>query len=442
MSTFLLYAAGPLEWPREFLFSTTLIVIGSQFALLFGFRLGLQRIRLSASSQTVQSDRLIFIGFVLNLLTFPIALYGYTGQAVGDISLDLSSQGDVYAARYGFLTSGGAGGLQTLAALSRAISAPFVFGGIIVGFRLFRDLGKRSRFWLLGSVFIQVLFSFARGTDKEVIDIVVFAFAAALASDRVRVSRRALRSIAAIALSVILVVVFISRREARLGGDLGDCFTQAQVCADYEASPLADIVGIRVYSGYAIGTGYVTQGYHGLSLSQELDFQWTFGIGSHPALLRVYALITGDQSLSERTYQHRLGSLGWDPRFGWSSLYAYLANDVSLAGVPLAFLAIGFFLARSWRRALAGDLAALIVSAYLLLLLLYSPANNQIAVSLESMAGFLFWLFVYVRRARRAPHISDGLREGVARTLSASRPRSPTTERSTGHLPLAIHSDS
>jgi hypothetical protein len=103
--------------------------------------------------------------------------------------------------------------------------------------------------------------------------------------------------------------------------------------------------------------------------------------------------------LFQNTYTYRLGTLGWDSRYLWSSLYTWIANDVSFKLVFAVFLVLGLIFGLSARDAVAGgDDYGLVVLTFMLLLLVYSPANNQLAVSLDMYFSWIFWLFAWMVR--------------------------------------------
>lgn len=381
-----------------------MLVLASQAAFLLGAGHGATvALRSRERTRSFRLDRLIQAGTIANIATFPIALLGYTGSAIGSISFDLSSQGDVYLERYFYLISGEGSTIRLAAALSRALVAPLIYGAIIIGLRHWRDSSNWTRSLLCTSILVQVLFSFGRGTDKEIVDLVVFASIAWLATPtRRRVAK--LRRVGALVVVVVLAFgLFAVRREARTG-EYTTCFTRAQVCIDYETSTLDDLIGKRGASAAGHAVAYVTQGYHGLALTHDVPFRWTYGLGSSPVVNRAAATVIGDPSLVERTYQARLADVGWDANFGWTSLYAHLANDVTRGLVPVVFGLLGAALTLSWRRARNfGDSAALVVTAYLVLLFVYSPANNQVGVSAESLTAFGLWLTLYLRGVPLVP---------------------------------------
>lgn len=393
--TYLYYLVGPLDWPNLAKYQVAAVLVASWLALAVGYQLAI-RTQLSGRSFTVDDvSRLVVVGATLNLATFPIALYGYTGSAIGDISFSLASQGDVYTNRYQFLINGSAGAVRTAAAFSRALVAPMVFGGIIIGARRFKNLKTTAKLALLLSLFLQIAFSFARGTDKEVVDIFLFLSVAVFVNRRGDTAMLLKRTIAVGIVALIVLTIFIGRREARRG-ELSNCFDRVNVCSDAEDSLLIPFVG---ESGHLAATEiaiYVTQGYHGFSLAQDIDFESTYGLGHAPALTRAAELATG-LPLNERTFNTKLGEKQWDQRFAWSTLYTSIGNDVSMPLIPLVFLPLGWIFARSWQYAIRDNDAAYMIFVFLVMLFFYSPANNQLGVGTETYSAFIYWIYRWFR---------------------------------------------
>ena len=125
-------------------------------------------------------------------------------------------------------------------------------------------------------------------------------------------------------------------------------------------------------------------GYYGLELAMEKPFDTSFGLGHSPASLSVYEALTGDSSLHQRTYTYRNGADGWSEDYYWSTLIAWIANDVGFAGAVFVLALIAFMWGKWWREAAAGmsDPAA-VLFALSTTMIFYFPANDQVLASYD-----------------------------------------------------------
>lgn len=398
--TFLYYLFGPLPWPSIARFQIIVILVTSWTALAVGYSLAMRRkvFGFASPEGSVDLSRLVIAGALLNAITFPIALFGFTGSAIGDISFDIASQGDVYTERYQFLVTGGAGNIQFLASLTRAFAAPAIFGGLILGSWKFSSLRSFDKALLAASAFLQIAFSFARGTDKEILDLFVFMSLALVSKNGVNWPRLARNAVLVLVVAGLVLTLFVERREARKG-ELTACFERVGLCADEDDSLIASLGGDATLFAATEIAIYTTQGYHGFALAQDLDFQSSYGLGHAPALARTIETTTGF-SVQERVFPNKLAEKGWDPRFAWSSLYTFIGNDVSMPLIPLVMLPLGWVFARSWQHARLDDDSAYVIFSLLVLLFFYSPANNQTAVSMEPWLVVVYWSYRWWKSAR------------------------------------------
>ncbi|WP_408098761.1 hypothetical protein ACJVC5_07545 [Peredibacter sp. HCB2-198] len=140
---------------------------------------------------------------------------------------------------------------------------------------------------------------------------------------------------------------------------------------------------------------YLVNGYVGMSISLDKDFQSAFGVGHSTFLQRVFDQHLG-LDISSRTYQQRI-STEWDKDIFWHSAYSYFANDVSFYGVILVMFIFGFYLASiSINAFLYKDFIASLLMPLFGIFILYLPANNQIFSFIETMIPFWLLSIIYI----------------------------------------------
>jgi hypothetical protein len=149
-------------------------------------------------------------------------------------------------------------------------------------------------------------------------------------------------------------------------------------------------------------SNYVVQGYYGFSQSLNIDFTSTLGFGNSQFLTRQIEWATG-YDLSQYTYQHKIDAV-WGETAQWHSLYSHIANDVHFLGVAVWNFIMGFYLARLWRSFLDEDnLYSKFLLPLFAVLIIFTPANNQVFGYLETFSAFFFmtllWLVDGYRRS-------------------------------------------
>jgi hypothetical protein len=125
-------------------------------------------------------------------------------------------------------------------------------------------------------------------------------------------------------------------------------------------------------------------------------FESSLGVGHSPAALSVYEALTGDDTPHKRTYTYRNGDDEWPEDNYWSTLIAWIANDVGFSGAVGVLALLGFAWGLWWREAAAGmsdPAAVLFVQATTMVF--YLPANNQVFAAYEGYSIFFLWLAVW-----------------------------------------------
>jgi hypothetical protein len=304
-------------------------------------------------------------------------------------------------------------GIRAPLAIARTLSWPFVFAVIPFGILHWNKAGVWLRALVATCLASTIVLSILRGTDREDFDLLLVSGAALLIlTGRSQLERRegiiALlwRHRRAIVVALLLVGVaaalFVHRREQRL------VFTDQVVCIYDAAAKLKkvcahpDHLALYPFSEQtrftlSILSAYLSEGYYGLSLALGLGFNSTWGLGHAPFAMTLYRSLTGDSALYERSYTFRLRQLGWSDFNLWSTMFPWFANDISFLGVPFLMIFIGWALGASWNDAVfAHNDRAVIVFAFMIIMMAYVPANSQLTLVSDhyfaAVAWGLFWL--------------------------------------------------
>jgi hypothetical protein len=267
------------------------------------------------------------------------------------------------------------------------------------------QLSRRMRICAIASIAGTVILFIAMGTNKAIADTVLLVpclVFAAYCAGKMKLSRKKVLRIAMASLLALLLFLayFGSAVSSREGSPVtSGYFLHAHTRVDEDnflirnlpPAPATALIGLDIY---------LTQGYYALSLSLQEPFVPMYGVGNSMFLYRQAARVTGNAWISERPYPVRIEKYGWDAEGLWSSIYPWIASDVSFPGTILVVFLIGRLFAQSWLDTLRGDNPfAVVMFSMFVIVLFYFPANNQMLQSGETLAAFWCTLLLW-RRSR------------------------------------------
>lgn len=411
-----LYFFGPISWPTPSPYLLALFLTFAVLATLAGFAFALNvPVRRGVN---LPYRWLIIVGAALSVAILFPASYAYTGRPPWAV---LSALQDQRAAYQEMLTQVSQGsGSRTIIALVRAVSYVLIVAVVPLGVVHAHRLGWPIRLAVLACAMSGVVFSILRGTDKEIADLAIFIGASlmvvtgrGLVKDAAKVWKMA-SSRRGLAIAFVLIVagvgalgLFSARKAARLGGVAEVCISDMRICADPDNWMIRALPDAGKFT-VSMLTGYVAQGYFGVSLALDLPLNPMWGVGNSSLASRAYEAVTGDTTLYQGSYTYQLRSLGWSDQTQWSSLFTWFANDF---GFPFSAVIVGliaFGAGVAWRDAVFGrNDAALVVFCMLLQMLVYAPANNQVLQTLDSSLAMGFWLLLWLGTRVMQQHCSQ-----------------------------------
>ena len=416
VGTFLLFLAWPIDWP---IYTTANWVRLVGYVSLCLMVLGAAAYRGSGGETRVTAP-LPYLSLCLPLAAIAAVLLlipssqVYTGLHPWQVLDALQDQGAAYR-RYQKQLLLSSGQRDNLVAI-RTILAPLTYAALPLGIIRWRTIGWPSRLSMIIVVATSVIFSILRGTDKELADLFVVGVAAvfvsagrsiAMGSGGGDLIRRSWK-IAVIAVIFLLFAqsLFTERKEQRLGGFVSRtsvCANNSRICADLD-NPWISWLPLRQRFAVTVFILSTCSGYYGLELAMEKPFDTSFGLGHSPATLSLYEAATSDPTLHKRTYTYRNGQDGWSEENYWSTLIAWIANDVGFLGAVFVLAFIGFMWGKWWREAAAGmsDPAA-VLFALSTTMIFYLPANDQVLASYDGYSVLIVWTGIWLwHRSRRA----------------------------------------
>lgn len=403
--TVALFFWGPFHWPVDNGGLLALFLGITLFGIGLGFFIGVVK---QGAGNELRSWRTFYrIGAVASTaLVFP-ATWVYTGKWPWEIFSVLGDQGLAYREMLMALEADESG-VRGYLAIVRAVLAPFVFCVVPFAILKWKELNKLDVLLLICHVLAILVFSFMRGTDRETGDLLVYVIMVStvvIARLTVRDGRFPFKLSRIIVISLFLGAVFfftfslfIERKESRMGGAESFCIAQGVVCSERDPREAELFKGSAF--AFEMLTAYVSQGYFGLSLGLKEEFTSTYGLGHSSFIMSMYTKFV-DDSMYKRSYLYKISQAGWDDKAQWSTIFAWIASDVSFPAVPLLMVVFGFLWGSSWRSAVVyGSDTGALIFLFMSLAVFYMPANNQLTQTLDSYFAFVFWLFMWLCNSR------------------------------------------
>lgn len=396
--TVFLFAYGPWPWPVSDGAQLYTFLLFAHLALFIGYvSTAFGKPRDYYAKWKI--ERIILVSLIANiLLIIPTSVFR-TGRAIPDFLGGLADLGSVYFESNLRRAEGGG-----LAEYIRIIIGPLLFllfPLVVYYWRMLKwPVRGLSALSILGFLGIYV----ALGTNKMLADYVIlppFLLLARYFSHKAKPSWR--RITIGVICGVLFFLVFLSFFTA---GNISRSRTGKGInyfpITDTFADP--DNFMVRYLPedakiGVIALTSYLSQGYYALYLSLKEPFVPMFGVGNSMFLYFNAVKITGIEEIKDMPYPVRIQKKGeWDAYGNWSTIYPWIASDVSFPGTIFVVFLIGRLFALSWIDTLRGSNPfAVAVLAQFIIMLFYFSANNQVLQSGEALTSFYgtlaLWMF-------------------------------------------------
>ena len=416
-ATFLLFLVWPIDWPiyhaadwaRLIAYvALCLVMIGG--AAFIGSA-GPTRV---TAPLPFLSPLLVFGALAAALLLVPTS-YTYTGRPPWAVLDALRDQAAAYRRLQTQLAD--AAGQHLGLALLRGALAPVTYAVLPLGILNWRRIGWSGRLAVAVTAASSVVFSIMRGTDKEIADLFVVGVSAAFVSwgrswAAGRRGGELLRRYWGWAAAAVLFVylaqgLYTERKDERLnaGRAVGTavCANASHICANID-NPWIAWLPLRERFGVTLFVLSTCSGYYGLDLAMDKPFQSAFGVGHSPVAINFYEAVTKDRAPHQRTYTWRNGEDGWPEQYYWSTLPAWIANDVGFPGAVAVLAVVGYLWGLWWREAAAGmsDPAA-VLFALATTMVFYFPVNDQVFLLADGYMVLAVWTVIWLWHRRRRP---------------------------------------
>ncbi len=405
--TVLLFAFGPWKYPVSNPLQLYLFLALAHLSLLAGYLSGAFGRPQGYRGRWSVRRLVLWSGVVTLALLFPTSQFR-TGHFIPNVASGLANPARAYEASQLLRQTG-----QPTIEYVRIILGPVLILLLPLTVFYWSRLALKLKALAVAGILGTAAIFIAMGTNNVVVDTAVLVPLLLVSSHLAGVCKLNWKRVVAVAtaagcaLALFLVYFFGVGVSSRKGSPLaGDIFPAASTSADYRAIERGETTFLSLDL-------YLTQGYYALSLSLRVPFVPMYGVGNSMFLTRQVARLTGDSGLVDMTYPARIERYGWSAEGLWSSIYPWIAFDVSFPGTLIVVLLIGRLFALSWLDALSGtNPFAVVLLSQLMIMLFYFPANNQLLQSGEGFTAFWVTLLIWL-----------GTRRRLSKNPAGSRPR-------------------
>lgn len=367
-------------------------------AVFLGFRNGFKAPVKVYSNRVLKEDKLVRIfkiAIVAAIILFFMNLFYqfFTGR----VSLT-SSVGENYRGFYKYYNEKKEASLFTFEILFLVLAAIPKFLSLVLGFFYFKKLSKTYQTifisFILLIVFSQTLLL---GNQKSIGDVVIF-FSVILLVKAMKMNKTDRFKLLRKTTSILLILfVFLSYSQySRLDSRGISAIDINDHVASYSYfdldHPIFKVFGYKVGFGITVFvTGYLTNGYYGLSKCLEMPFEWTYGVGNSVALSNIVEKSTGVEIYSKSYLSRMEETYNIPGKKHWHTIFPWIASDFSFYFIPFIFYGIAYYYGKSWKEViLFNNPVSLLLFALLTVMFVFVPANNQI------MHGFDYIMITFL----------------------------------------------
>ena len=204
-------------------------------------------------------------------------------------------------------------------------------------------------------------------------------------------------------LGVSLLVTVLYFRYSALNINASNINEKVHELMEYDTHNIIfSIFGDQIGFPLSVFTGYLSQGYYGLSLSMQEPFVWTYFMGNSYSLTVFMQRFLGVPVDFHDTYPYRASlHTGWDDS-KWSTVFSWFAGDFTFVGTLFLFTLIAFLYAKVWKETyLYQNPISIVLFAMLTIALLYIPANNQLLHTPGSIIAVFFFFILWIFKHKK-----------------------------------------
>lgn len=371
---------GPVEYAIKNTQSLSFFLIACHLLLFFGYVFSALKLRvrprvISYSGKRVNLDFYIKISIIISCTVSLFILFKVTGGDFYQFIYD-----GLFDPKAAYMKVRGLEKESDLVTQMQTLLSPIVLSSFSLGVFYYKRLGLFFKALLVFSIFIFVLAYIAKGTNFGVF-VALIIFISTYAMKKIILNRQGFSSGSFITRVIVYLFLFLFcfyflyTITSRLGLDSIPSSSSGQPINKEHLyfSLLPDFLSVPLL----IGSTYLIQGYYGLSLVFNYNFDFSYGLGIGRFII-TKAQPFVDVDIWSTTYQIKMNE-AWDADIQWHTSYAWLANAFSVYGVPIYLFFIGVISNLIYKSYLYSRSAiSIALFPFYTLMFVFFPANNVI----------------------------------------------------------------
>ena len=275
----------------------------------------------------------------------------------------------------------------------------------------FDKIDRKSKILACINIVVELSRWFVIGTNKGIIDILIILFSVILLkrfqSDKKIIKKDSLNikkiffKFTIIIFLCLGILYFLNNINGRLEGRNSSILlslhrTSLKRNSIYKELPEG------LYSLVIYMQSYLTQGYYGLEISLDNDFESMYGIGCSSFLTENLKDVVGDEFV-KRSYIEKASRNGWSSTVNWHTAYTWIANDISFVGVFVFMFGLGIYFAKIVIYSI-NKVNWIFVPLFssIFIMFFYFPMNNQLFNNPFQFMGFvglnILWILITLKK--------------------------------------------
>lgn len=329
--------------------------------------------------------------------------------STGRLSFNISEIGANYSNFYDYYYEKKESSLFTFENVILIISAIPKFISLTLGFFYFKSFKFRDKMTFILLIFLIILTqTLSLGNQKSIGDLVIFASVTLLVNSTSysKVKRKKLLKRIGIVFTLLFMLLSFTQFSRLDSRDISYQDLNNNMASyskfDFE-HPVFKVFGFKFGLGIAtFTTGYLSNGYYGLSKTLEMEYQWSYGVGNSVALTSIIEKASGEE-IYKRTYLDRMEKQYHIPgKRHWHTIFPWIASDFTFFGTIIIFYFFSYYYGKSWREVLEyKNPISLLLFSLLTILFMFVPANNQIFHGFDYLAVTIFVLWIWSKFHKR-----------------------------------------
>lgn len=400
--TLMLSFFGPIRYYNFNMLIVFLYIFAFICFFVFGYVFGVKS-KIDIPRKSFSFYRYIKIFYVLIVIAFTLHIieFLFNLTKIGLDRLFDSHRGIGYIYMEAIRGSRNANNEVSLIVQLQTLLGIITNSAIVLGLYYYKQIDKILK--ILFVIFMVVIILnviFFYGTQKIFGDLGIYILSILLVRNAKNFNKVVFKSLCIV---TIMILLFMFIQSERLGVyNIGITnFALHRLAVLNTSHPIVIVFGDYWGLVISILIMYVSMGYYGLSLSLQLPFVFTYGVGNSFALASYVHQYLGVTDILLNTYPLRMqAETSWPALMYWHTIFPWLASDFTFIGTLFFFTFIAFVYAKSWKESVMyQNPVSLIMFANLNIMLVFIPANNQLMQTRESAIStivlFLFWIMFH-----------------------------------------------